>query len=59
MTTLFKIFAAAIAIGLGSATPAISQANTVDGSVEKIDQAQNKMTIKQLDGIMSQSGVRP
>jgi Cu/Ag efflux protein CusF len=46
MTTHFKIFAAAVAISLGATTAAFSQANTVDGSVEKIDQAQSKMTIK-------------
>lgn len=44
MTTRSRLFIAAVAIGFSAA--AFAQANTIDGSVEKIDQGAGKMTIK-------------
>jgi Cu/Ag efflux protein CusF len=46
MTARFKILAAAFAISLVGSAAAFAQASTVDGSVEKIDQAAGKMTIR-------------
>jgi Cu/Ag efflux protein CusF len=41
-----KFFAAALVVGLGASSAVFGQANTVDGSVEKIDQGAGKVTIK-------------
>lgn len=46
MTPRTNIFAAALAIGLGVSSVAFAQAAAVDGTVQKIDQAGGKLTLK-------------
>ena len=46
MTKRDKIVVAALALGLGVSGVAFAQASLVDGSVQKIDQAGGKVTIK-------------
>ncbi|MDQ8732613.1 copper-binding protein [Bradyrhizobium sp. LHD-71] len=46
MTARLKLLAVSTAITLGVSSVAFGQAATVDGSVEKIDQAGGKLTLK-------------